>query len=111
MQHKQLSPTLTPTYGDHGLRFAGPDLLDYAMIFTISGGDYDDDRLKIESHYHPCCGTLEVNANLMSIYKRWRNKLDGCNQHRRDENGDPNIRKLVWQIDSLIIKEEHKNGN
>ena len=60
---------LTQTHGDHGLRFSGPDLLDYAMIFDISGGIYDGDRLKIESAYHPCCGTLEVNASLFGIYK------------------------------------------
>jgi len=82
------NPHLTQTYADHGLRFAGPDLFDYTMIFDISGGVYDGQRLRIESAYHPCCGTLEVNASLFGIYKRWRNKLDGCLQHQRDGGGD-----------------------
>ena len=89
---------LTQTYGDHGLRFAGPDLLDYVMIFDISGGIYDGERLRIESSYHPCCGTLEVNASLFGVYKRWRNKLDGCAQHRREGDGDLILRGLVWKI-------------
>jgi hypothetical protein len=89
---------LTQTYGDHGMRFAGPDLLDYAMIFEIKGGEYDGERLKIDSSYHPCCGTLEVNAGLMKVYKRWQSKLDGCEQHRRDGAGDRKIRDLVWGI-------------
>lgn len=72
----QHNPHLTQTYGDQGLRFAGPDLFDYAMIFDISGGAYDGERLRIESAYHPCCGTLEVNASLFGVYKRYRNKLD-----------------------------------
>jgi hypothetical protein len=54
------NPRLTQTNGNHGLRFAGPDLLDYTMIFDNSGVIYDGERLKIESVYHPCCGTLEV---------------------------------------------------
>ena len=89
---------LTQTYGDHGMRFASPDLLDYVIIFDISGGVYNGDRLRIESTYHPCCGTLEINANLMNKYKLWQNKLDGCAQHRRDEGGDRTIRDLVWTI-------------
>ena len=89
---------LTQTYGDHGLRFAGPDLLDYTMIFSIKGGTYNRDRLRIDSAYHPCCGTLEVNAGLMKQYKRWRNKLDGCEQHRRDESGEKKIRDIVWGV-------------
>jgi hypothetical protein len=43
----------TQTYGNHGLRFAGPDLLDYVMIFLIKGGDFDGERLRVDSHYHP----------------------------------------------------------
>jgi len=92
---------LGQTYGDHGLRFAGPDLLDYVMIFDISGGVYIGDRLRIESAYHPCCGTLEIIASLMKKFKRWSNKLDGCTQHCREEGGDRVIRDLVWDI-SLI---------
>ena len=56
---------LTQTDGDHGLRFAGPDLLDYTMIFDISGGIFNGQRLKIESAYHPLCDNLEVNASLI----------------------------------------------
>jgi len=78
---------LTQTYGDHGLRFASPDLLDYTMIFDNLGGKYDGERIKIESGYHPCCGTLEVNASIFGVYKRWNNKLDGCAQHQRDGGG------------------------
>ena len=89
---------LAQTCGYCGLRFAGPDLLDYVMIFYISGGIYHGDRLRIESSYHPCCGTLEINANLMKKYKRWFNKLDGCKQHRRDEGGDRRIRDILWDI-------------
>ena len=89
---------LIQTDGEHGLRFAGPDLLDNHMIFTIEGGKYDGERLKISSHYHPCCGTLEVNANLMTVYKRWRNKLDGCSQHRREGGGDAAIREIIWNL-------------
>ena len=89
---------LTQTYGDHGVRFAGPDLLDYVMIFDISGGEYDGAHLRIDSAYHPCCGTLEVNAGLLRIYKRWRNKLDGCARHRRDGGGDRDIRELIWNL-------------
>jgi hypothetical protein len=40
-------------------------------------------------------GTLEVNAELVKVYKRWRNKLDGCEQHRRDGGGDDEIRDYV----------------
>ena len=87
---------LTQTYGDHGMRFAGPDLLDYVMIFDISGGVYHGDRLRIESAYHPCCGTLEVNVSLFGIYKRWSNKLDGCPQHQRDGGGDRELKNFVW---------------
>jgi len=64
------------------------------MIFDISGGVYDGHRLKIDSAYHPCCGTLEVNGEFIGIYKRWTNKLDGCFQHKRD--GDKSIRKIIW---------------
>jgi len=42
------TPHLTQTDGEHNLRFAGPDLLDYTMIFEISSGIYDGERLKIE---------------------------------------------------------------
>ena len=46
-KHKpEQTPHLTQTDGDHGLRFAGPDLLDYTMIFEISGGIYNGERLK-----------------------------------------------------------------
>ena len=84
------------------MRFAGPDLLDYVMIFDISGGVYHGDRLRIESSYHPCCGTLEINANLMNTYKRWQNKLDGCKQHRRSGEGDRRLREYIWDISSYI---------
>lgn len=94
---------LTQTYGDYGLRFAGPDLLDYAMIFEIKGGEFEGERLRIDSSYHPCCGTLEVNAELMKVYKRWRNKLDGCEQHRRDGGENSLIKKMLCEIESLII--------
>jgi len=97
---------LTQTFGDHGLRFAGPDLLDYAMIFEIKGGEYNGERLKIDSSYHPCCGTLEVNAGLMKEYKRWQNRLDGCKQHRRDGAGDTLIKKMLCEIELLIIQVE-----
>ena len=93
---------LNQTYGDHGLRFAGPDLLDYVMIFLIKGGDFDGERIRVDSHYHPCCGTLEINANLMSVYKRWRNKLDGCKQHQRNDSGERDIRDIVWNIHILM---------
>ena len=93
---------LIQTGGEHGLRFAGPDLLDCVMMFKIEGGQYDGERLKVSSHYHPCCGTLEVNANLLMVYKRWRNKLDGCAQHRREGGGDAVIRDLVWGIINFV---------
>jgi hypothetical protein len=32
----------------------------------------------------------------MTVYARWRNKLDGCAQHRREAGGDTVIRDLVW---------------
>ena len=72
---------LTQTDGDHGVRFAGPDLLDYVMIFNITGGEYDGERLRIDSSYHVCCGTLEIQASLFGMYKRWQNKMDGCRQN------------------------------
>lgn len=90
----------------NGYHFAGPDLLDYTMIFDISGGIYNGHHLKIDSAYHPCCGTLEVSAGLMKVYKRWRNKLDGCEQHRRDGGGDTLIKKILCEIESLIIQVE-----
>jgi len=68
------------------------------MIFDISGGIFDGERLKIESAYHPCCGALEVNASLFDIYKRWSNKLDGCSQHQREGRGDRDIKDLVWNL-------------
>ena len=79
--NENLDVKLTQTFGDHGLRFAGPDLLDYVMIFDIKGGDFDGEWLRIETAYHPCCETLEVNASLSGVYKRWINKLDGGPQH------------------------------
>jgi len=102
----QQDPHLTQTYGDHGLRFAGPDLLDYVMIFDISGGLYDGERLRIESAYHPCCGTLEVNASLFGVYKRWNNKLDGCPRHQRDRGGDKSIRNIIWGLGLQNITEQ-----
>lgn len=96
---------LIQTYGDHGIRFAGPNLLDYTMILDIHGGPYDGERLKIESAYHPCCGTLEVNATLFSIYKRWLNKLDGCSHHQREGGGDKSIRNIIWGIELQEISE------
>ena len=98
--HKDDTTTakLIQTDGEHDLRFAGPDLLDYVMMFKIEGGQCDGERLKVSSHYHPCCGTLEVNANLMTVYKRWRNKLDGCVQHRREGGGDVVIREIIWNL-------------
>jgi hypothetical protein len=90
--------TLTQTLGDHGIRFAGPDLLDYQMNFNIHGGEYDGHRLFIYSYYHPCCGTLEVNASLADLYVRWRNKLDGCKMHTRDQEGDKILRDLVCNL-------------
>ena len=97
---------LTQTYGDHGLRFAGPDLLDYTMIFEINGGEYDGECLKIDSSYHPCCGTLEVNAGLMKVYKRWRNKLDGCEQHQREGGCDLILKRLLCNILELTQSPE-----
>lgn len=94
--------SLTQTYGDHGLRFAGPDLLDYFMIFDIHGGPYDGERLKIESAYHPCCGTLEVNVGLMKIYKRWQNKMAGCSQHHREGEGNIDLRNFLWNLLEFI---------
>jgi hypothetical protein len=35
--------TLKQTHADHGLRFAGPDLLDDYMIFEITGGYITED--------------------------------------------------------------------
>jgi len=101
---------LIQTFGDHGLRFAGPDLLDYVMIFDVNAGIFDSDRLRIESSYHLCCGTLEINANLMNKYKRWKNRLDGCKQHRRDGGGDRTIRDIVWDIESIVLMDRRKNG-
>ena len=106
--NENLDVNLTQTYGDHCLRFTGPDLLDYVIFFDIKGGDFDGERLKIESAHHPCCGTLEVNAGLLRIYKRWRNKLDGCTQHRRDGGGDRTIRDFVWEIDLDYCHDQDK---
>ncbi|MBN2396226.1 MAG: hypothetical protein JXC36_07180, partial [Candidatus Atribacteria bacterium] len=96
----------TQTYGDQGLRFAGPDLLDYVMIFEIKGGEYDGERLKIDSSYHPCCGTLEVNAGLMKVYKRWQNKLDGCKQHQREGGCDLILKRLLCNLLELTQSPE-----
>ena len=98
----ETAENLIQTSGDHGLRFAGPDLLDYVMIFDIKGGPYDGERLRVESAYHPCCGTLDVRASLMKVYKRWQNKLDGCKQHRREREGDRELRRFVWEISLLV---------
>ena len=98
----ETAENLIQTSGDHGLRFAGPDLLDYVMIFDIKGGPYDGERLRVESAYHPCCGTLDVRASLMKVYKRWQNKLDGCQQHRREREGDRELRRFVWEISLLV---------
>jgi len=76
------------------------------MIFEISGGIYEGARLKIESAYHPCCGTLEVNASLFGIYKRRGNKLNGCPQHQRDGGGDRGIRDFVWGLGSQDITQQ-----
>ncbi len=94
--------TLKQTHADHGLRFAGPDLLDDYMIFEIKGGLYHRKRIRIDSSYHPCCGTLEIGASLFDIYKRWQNKLDGCKQHQREDDGDRELRRLVMQLHCLI---------
>jgi hypothetical protein len=58
---------LLQTCGDYGLRFAGPDLLDYYMIFNITGGPYHGKRLRVDSAYHVCCGTLEVSVGFFSV--------------------------------------------
>ena len=92
---------LTQTYGEHGLRFAGPDLLDYDMIFAITGGEYDGKRINITSSYHVCCGTLEIEASLFEIYKRWWSKLDGCVQHQCEEKGERGLRDIVWNAHLL----------
>jgi len=97
---------LIQTFGDHGLRFAGTDLLDYTMIFDLKGGDFDGERLRVESAYHPCCGTLEVNASLFDIYNRWSNKLDGCAQHQRDGGGEKSIRNIIWGLGLQNITEQ-----
>jgi len=68
------------------------------MIFKLSGGLYDADRFIIETAYHPCCGTLEVNASLFGVHKRWNNKLDGCPRHQRDGGGDCDIRDFMRGI-------------
>jgi len=39
--------SLIQNYGEHGVRFAVPDLLDYHMIFDIMGGAYDGQSLHI----------------------------------------------------------------
>ena len=44
--NENLDVKLTQTYGDHGRRFAGPDLLDYNMIFKFLGSEYDGQQLK-----------------------------------------------------------------
>ena len=93
---------IVQTYGDHGVRFAAPDLLDYAMIFKITGGEYDGERIRVDSSYHVCCGTLEVQASLFGIYKRWQNKMDGCQQHRREGGGERGMRDIVWDLYTLI---------
>ncbi len=89
---------LIQTDGALGPRFAGPDLLDYRMIFKVLDGPYTGERLFINSFYHPCCGTLEVRASFFSVYKRWHNKLDGCPQHRCEAEGDRVIRDLVRSL-------------
>jgi hypothetical protein len=72
------------------------------MIFKITGGPYHGKHLRVDSAYHVCCGTLEVSAGLISIYKRWQNKLAGCPQHRRQGGGDRAIRGLVCQLHCKI---------
>jgi hypothetical protein len=89
---------LNQTFGDQGIRFAGPDLLDYKMIFKIAGGEYDGESMSIDSSYHPCCGTLEVNASLKKKYKRWQNMLDGCKLHRRKGGGDRTIKQIIYDL-------------
>lgn len=91
------------THGNHGVHLAGPDLLDYVMIFMINGGDYSGDRLRVESSFHPCCGTLEIKSSLMKVYRWWKNNLIGCNQHHRKESGDQKIREIIRNL-SLIIR-------
>jgi hypothetical protein len=93
---------LIQTYGDRDIRFAAPDLLDYSMIFKIVGGEHDGERLKVESSYHICCGTLEILATLFSDYKRWQNKMDGCPQHRREADGEKWIRDIIWDLATPI---------
>ena len=88
------------TYGDHGVRFAGPDLLDYVMILKIEGDQFDGERIRVKSSYHPCCGTLDVTAGLMGIYMLWRNKLDGCEQHRREGMGERLIGRLINMLNN-----------
>ncbi len=101
--------SLRLTYGEFGIRFAGPDLLDYAMIFEIIGGDFLGDRLRVDSAFHPCCGTLEINASLFGVYKRWHNKLDGCKQHQRVDDGERRLRGLIRNV--LIISNEYRRGS
>ena len=74
----------------------------YSMILKIIGGENDSERLKVESSYLICCGTLEVLATLFSDYKRWRNKIDGCPQHLREGGGEKWIRDFVWALSTLI---------
>ena len=72
------------------------------LIFESTGGEFDGERLQVDSSYHVCCGTLEINAGLIAVYKRWRNKQDGCERHRRDGGGDQKIRVLIWDRYSQV---------
>jgi len=47
-------PHLTQIYSNYGLRFAGPNLLDYNMIFNISCCIFEGEHLNIKSDYNPC---------------------------------------------------------
>ena len=100
-QTSQEKVLLTQTNGEQGVRFAGPDLLDYDMIFSITGGEYDGKRISIKSSYHVCCGTLEIEASLFGVYKRWWSKLDGCSQHQCEEKGERGLRDIVWSAHLL----------
>ncbi len=99
---------LEMTVGDQGIRFAGPDLLDYHLVFNITGGLYDGERLLVDSSYHVCCGTLEVITRLLGKYARWQNKMDGCSRHRSEGGGDNLIKDLIWNFTTKIWRNDDR---
>ncbi len=81
----QPEPRLSILFARHGIRFAGPDLLDYSMGFHITDGPYDDHQLNVASAYFPCCGTLDLRANLIKKYDSLQNKPYICLKQPRGD--------------------------